>query len=47
LIPSQRTKTAGAKAVGIAEEFKKGEPEMPVLLKLAAEHGIEFLSDPP
>jgi uncharacterized RmlC-like cupin family protein len=30
-----------------AEEFKKGEPEMQVLVKLAAEHGIEFLSDPP
>src|SRR6516162_8032943 len=29
------------------EEFKKGEPEMPVLVKLAAEHGVEFLSDPP
>ena len=25
-----------------AEEFKKGEPEMPVLVRLAAEYGIEF-----
>ena len=30
-----------------AEEFKKGEPEMPLLVKLAAEHGIEFQSGPP
>jgi hypothetical protein len=30
-----------------AEEFKKGEPEMPLLVKLAAEYGIEFQSDPP
>ena len=30
-----------------AEEFKKGEPEMPLLAKLAAEYGIEFLSGPP
>jgi len=29
-----------------AEEFKKGEPEMPVLVKLAAKHGIEFQSGP-
>jgi len=27
-----------------AEEFKKGEPEMPLLAKLAAEYGIEFQS---
>ena len=25
-----------------AEEFKKGEPELPLLVKLAAEYGIEF-----
>jgi hypothetical protein len=25
-----------------AEEFKKGEPEMPLLVKLASEYGIEF-----
>jgi quercetin dioxygenase-like cupin family protein len=30
-----------------AEEFKEGEPEMPVLVKLAAEYGIEFQSGPP
>jgi uncharacterized RmlC-like cupin family protein len=30
-----------------AEEFKRGEPKMPVLVKLAAEYGIEFLSAPP
>jgi hypothetical protein len=30
-----------------AEEFKKGEPEMPLLVKLAAEYGIEFQSGPP
>jgi hypothetical protein len=30
-----------------AEEFKRGKPEMPVLAKLAAEYGIEFLSGPP
>jgi mannose-6-phosphate isomerase-like protein (cupin superfamily) len=30
-----------------AEEFKRGEPEMPFLVKLAAEYGIEFLSGPP
>jgi quercetin dioxygenase-like cupin family protein len=30
-----------------AEEFKKGEPEMPPLVKLAAEYGIEFQSGPP
>jgi quercetin dioxygenase-like cupin family protein len=30
-----------------AEEFKKGEPEMPILVKLAAEYGIEFQSGPP
>jgi quercetin dioxygenase-like cupin family protein len=29
------------------EEFKRGEPEMPLLVKLAAEYGIEFLSGPP
>jgi len=29
-----------------AEEFKKGEPEMPLLAKLAAEYGIEFQSSP-
>jgi quercetin dioxygenase-like cupin family protein len=30
-----------------AKEFKKGEPEMPILVKLAAEYGIEFQSAPP
>jgi quercetin dioxygenase-like cupin family protein len=30
-----------------AEEFKKGEPEMPLLVRLAAEYGIEFQSGPP
>ena len=30
-----------------AEEFKRGEPEMPVLVKLAADYGIEFQSGPP
>jgi quercetin dioxygenase-like cupin family protein len=30
-----------------AEEFKKGEPEMPLLVKLAAQYGIEFQSGPP
>jgi mannose-6-phosphate isomerase-like protein (cupin superfamily) len=30
-----------------AEEFKRGEPEMPFLVKLAADYGIEFLSGPP
>src|SRR6516164_282261 len=30
-----------------AEEFKKGEPAMPLLVKLAAEYGIEFQSGPP
>ena len=30
-----------------AEEFKKGEPELPLLVKLAAEYGIEFQSGPP
>jgi quercetin dioxygenase-like cupin family protein len=30
-----------------AEEFKKGEPEMPLVVKLAAEYGIEFQSGPP
>ena len=30
-----------------AEEFKKGEPEMTLLAKLAAEYGIEFQSGPP
>ena len=30
-----------------AEEFKKGEPEMPLIVKLAAEYGIEFQSSPP
>src|SRR6516164_8350339 len=29
-----------------AEEFKKGEPEMPLLVKLAAKYGIEFQSGP-
>jgi len=29
-----------------AEEFKKGEPKMPVLVKLGAEYGIEFQSGP-
>ena len=29
-----------------AEEFKKGEPKMPLLVKLAAEYGIEFQSGP-
>ena len=28
------------------EEFKKGEPEMPLLVKLAAQYGIEFQSGP-
>jgi hypothetical protein len=30
-----------------AEEFKKGEPEIPLLVELAAEYGIEFQSGPP
>ena len=30
-----------------AEEFKKGEPDMPFLIKLAAQYEIEFLSGPP
>ena len=30
-----------------AEEFEKGEPEMPLLVRLAAEYGIEFQSGPP
>jgi quercetin dioxygenase-like cupin family protein len=30
-----------------AEEFKKGEPAMPILVKLAAEYGIEFQIGPP
>ena len=30
-----------------AEEFKKGESEMPLLVKLAAEFGIEFQSGRP
>jgi quercetin dioxygenase-like cupin family protein len=30
-----------------AEEFKKGEPEFPVIAKLAAEYGIEFQGGPP
>ena len=30
-----------------AEEFKKGEPELPLLVKLAAEYGIEFQFGPP
>jgi quercetin dioxygenase-like cupin family protein len=30
-----------------AEEFKKGEPKTPLLVKLAAEYGIEFQSGPP
>ena len=29
-----------------AEEFKKGEPEMSIPIKLAGEYGIEFQSDP-
>jgi quercetin dioxygenase-like cupin family protein len=29
-----------------AEEFKKGEPEMPLLVKLAGEYGIEFQFGP-
>jgi quercetin dioxygenase-like cupin family protein len=29
------------------EEFKKGEPEFPVIVKLAAEYGIEFQNRPP
>ena len=29
-----------------AEEFKKGEPEMPLLIKLASEYGIEFQLGP-
>jgi len=28
------------------EEFKKGEPELPVVVKLADEYGIEFVSIP-
>ena len=28
------------------EEIKKGEPEMPLLVKLGAEYGIEFQSGP-
>jgi quercetin dioxygenase-like cupin family protein len=30
-----------------AEEFKNGEPEFPVIVKLAAEYGIEFQIGPP
>ena len=30
-----------------AEEFRKGEPKMPLLVKLAAEYGIEFQSGRP
>jgi quercetin dioxygenase-like cupin family protein len=30
-----------------AEEFKNGEPAMPILVKLAAEYGIEFQIGPP
>jgi quercetin dioxygenase-like cupin family protein len=30
-----------------AEEFKKGEPEMSLVVKLAAEYGIEFQSGSP
>ena len=30
-----------------AEEFRKGEPKMPLLVKLAAEYGIEFQSGQP
>jgi mannose-6-phosphate isomerase-like protein (cupin superfamily) len=33
--------------VACGEEFKKGEPELPVLVKLAGEYGIEFVSIPP
>jgi quercetin dioxygenase-like cupin family protein len=29
-----------------AEEFKKGEPELPLIVKLAAEYGIEFQMGP-
>jgi len=29
-----------------AEEFKKGQPDMPLLVKLAANYGIEFQSGP-
>jgi quercetin dioxygenase-like cupin family protein len=29
------------------EEFKKGEPELPVVVTLASEYGIEFVSIPP
>jgi quercetin dioxygenase-like cupin family protein len=29
-----------------AEEFKNGEPELPLLVKLAAEYGIEFQMGP-
>jgi quercetin dioxygenase-like cupin family protein len=29
------------------EEFKNGEPEFPVIVKLAAEYGIEFQTGPP
>jgi hypothetical protein len=29
-----------------AEEFKKGEPEMPLLIKVASEYGIEFQLGP-
>jgi hypothetical protein len=31
----------------LGQPFKRGEPEMPFLVKLAAEYGIEFLSGPP
>ena len=29
-----------------AAEFKKGEPELPLLFRLAAEYGIEFQTNP-
>ena len=33
--------------VACAEEFKKGEPELPLIGKLAAEYGIELQVGPP
>jgi hypothetical protein len=35
-----------AKLSACAEEFKKGEPEMRLIVKLAAEDGIAFQTDP-
>jgi mannose-6-phosphate isomerase-like protein (cupin superfamily) len=32
---------------GCAEEFKKGEPDLGLIVKLAAEYGIEFQAVPP